>query len=296
MMSAKTHRDKVIRSNLKHWNITSRKIVGLDMIHTEETANMQISRLKWLLMPLAAIIFVTGMIAARQTRRVDDSALKNADKATEWLTYGHGYSEQRYSTLKQIDATNVSHLGLAWSYEVGLGGGPQEATPLFATGVLDGRTNWSVTFAVDARSGKEIWRYNPEVVPGNVLLCCGVISRGIALYEGKVIVPVVDGHLVALDAATGKVIWSVVAIPKENSQNYSLTMAPRVMKGKVIIGNAGAEFAPYSGFLAAFDVNNGKELWRFYTVPGDPSKPFESKAMEAAAKTWTGDWRKYGGG
>ena len=257
---------------------------------------MQISRLKWLLMPLAAIVFTAGIIVARQTRRVDENALKNADKGTEWVTYGHTYSEQRYSPLKQIDTTNVSRLGLAWSYEVGPGGGPQEATPLFANGVLYGITNWSITFAVDARTGKEIWRYDPQVVPGSVRLCCGVISRGIALYEGKVIVPVVDGRLVALDAATGKVLWSVVTVPKENSQNYSLTMAPRVMKGKVLIGNAGAEFAPYRGYLAAFDVNNGKELWRFYTVPGDPSKPFENKAMEAAAKTWAGEWWKYGGG
>jgi quinohemoprotein ethanol dehydrogenase len=257
---------------------------------------MHLSRLKWLLMPIAAIVFITGIVAGRQARRVDDGALKNAGKGSEWLTYGHTYSEQRYSTLKQIDTTNVSRLGLAWSFDLGLGGGPQEATPLFANGVLYAITNWSVTFAVDARTGKELWRYNPEVVPGSVRLCCGVISRGIALYEGKVIVPVIDGRLVALDAATGKVLWSVLTIPKENAANYSITMAPRVMKGKVLIGNAGAEFAPYRGYLAAFDVNNGKELWRFYTVPGNPSKPFENKAMEAAAKTWSGEFWKYGGG
>src|SRR5436309_12523380 len=116
---------------------------------------MRSSRLKWL-MPLAAIVAIAGIVAARQTRRVDDSALKNAGKGTEWLTYGHSYSEQRYSTLKQIDTTNVSRLGLAWSFEVGQGGGPQEATPLFANGVLYGITNWSITFAVDARTGKEI--------------------------------------------------------------------------------------------------------------------------------------------
>jgi len=257
---------------------------------------MHLSRLKWLLMPLAAIVFITGLLGALQTRRVDNNALRNAEKNTEWLTYGQSYSEQRYSTLKVIDTTNVSRLGPAWSYELGEGGGNQEATPLFANGVLYGITNWSVTFAIDARTGKEIWRYDPKVVRGAVLLCCGVISRGIALYEGKVIVPVVDGRLEALDAATGKVLWSVSAIPKENSQNYSLTMAPRVYKGKVLIGTAGAEFAPMRGYLAAFDVNNGKELWKFYTVPGDPSKPFENKHMEAAAKTWTGEWWKYGGG
>jgi PQQ-dependent dehydrogenase (methanol/ethanol family) len=266
------------------------------MIHTEEGELMRTPGLKRLLMPLGAIFFVTGIIAGLQTRRVNDNALKDAGKGTEWLTYGHSYSEQRYSLLKLIDTTNVGRLGLAWSYEVGPGGGPQEATPLFANGVLYGITNWSITFAVDARTGKEIWRYDPKVAPGSVRLCCGVISRGIALYEGKVIVPVIDGRLVALDAATGKVLWSVVTVPKENSQNYSLTMAPRVMKGKVIIGNAGAEFAPYRGYIAAFDVDNGKELWRFYTVPGDPSKPFENKDMEAAAKTWAGEFWKYGGG
>jgi quinohemoprotein ethanol dehydrogenase len=257
---------------------------------------MHLSRSKWLLMPLAAIVLVTGLVAARQTRRVDQNALKNAEKGTEWLTYGQSYSEQRYSTLKQIDTTNVGRLSVAWSIEVGDGGGNQEATPLFANGVLYGITNWSITFAVDARTGKEIWRYNPEVVHGGVRLCCGVHNRGIALYEGKVIVPVVDGRIVSLDASTGKMLWSVVAVPKENSQNYSFTMAPRVYKGKVLIGTAGAEFAPFRGYVAAFDVNSGKELWRFYTVPGDPSKGFENKDMEAAAKTWAGDWWKFGGG
>jgi quinohemoprotein ethanol dehydrogenase len=258
---------------------------------------MRSYRMKWLLMPFAIIVFAAGVVAlGLQTRRVDDNALKNAGKSTEWLTYGHSYFEQRYSTLKQIDTTNVGRLGLAWSMEIGQGGGPQEATPLFANGVLYGITNWSITFAIDARTGKELWRYDPEVVRGSVRLCCGVISRGVALHEGKVIVPVVDGRLVALDATNGRVLWSVNTTPKEYTQNYSITIAPRVMKGKVIIGNAGAEFAPYRGYLAAFDVNNGKELWRFYTVPGDPSKGFESKAMEAAAKTWSGEWWKYGGG
>ncbi len=257
---------------------------------------MHLSRSKWLLMTTAVFIFLTGIVMGLQTRRVDNGTLKNAGKGTEWLTYGHSYSEQRYSTLKQIDAANVGRLGLAWSVEIGQGGGNQEATPLFANGVLYGITNWSIAFAVDARTGKEMWRYDPQVVHGGVRLCCGVISRGIALYEGKVIVPVVDGRLVALDAATGKVLWSVVTVPKENSDNYSLTMAPRVYKGKILIGTAGAEFAPFRGYVAAFDVNNGKELWRFYTVPGDPSKPFENKAMEAAAKTWAGKWWQYGGG
>ena len=256
---------------------------------------MHVSRLKWLL-PAAALVLMTTMVAGWQKDRVNYGELKKAGNGTEWLTYGHSYSEQRYSTLKQIDAGNVGRLGLAWSLEIGEGGGAQSATPLFANGVLYGITNWSITFAVDARTGKEIWRYDPQVVPGSVRLCCGVINRGIALYQDKVIVPVVDGRLVALDAETGKVLWSVFAVPEAERQNYSITMAPRVIKNKVIIGNAGAEFAPYRGYIAAYNVNNGKEMWRFYAVPGDPSKPFENKAMADAAKTWAGEWWKYGGG
>src|SRR5262245_18012126 len=119
---------------------------------------MQLSRLKRLLIPLAAIVFLTGIVTAWQTRRIDQSALKNAGKGTEWLSYGQSPYEQRYSTLKQIETTNVGRLGLAWSFEVGEGGGQQAATPLFANGVLYGITNWSITFAVDSRTGKEIWR------------------------------------------------------------------------------------------------------------------------------------------
>jgi quinohemoprotein ethanol dehydrogenase len=241
---------------------------------------------------------------ALQTPRVDDKALKNAAKGTEWLSYGMDYSEQRYSTATQINTSNVGKLAPAWSYEVGTGGGPQAGTPLYANGVLYGITNWSITFAVDAATGKEIWRYDPQAdrsmtAPGRSRLCCGVNSRGIALYEGKVIVPVIDGRLQAIDAKTGTKLWSVLAIPETKPgelSSYSITMAPRVANGKIFIGNAGAEFPPYRGYVSAFDVNTGKELWRFYTVPGDPSKKFETKAMEQAAKTWTGEWWKQGGG
>ena len=131
--------------------------------------------------------FLTGIVVARQTRRVDNNALKNADKSTEWLTYGHTHAEQRYRPLKQIDTTNVARLGLAWSFEVGEGGGNQEATPLFANGVLYGITNWSITFAVDARTGKELWRWDPEVDraldnPQDDSVCCGPVNRGLGLY------------------------------------------------------------------------------------------------------------------
>jgi quinohemoprotein ethanol dehydrogenase len=249
-------------------------------------------------------ILLAGWMAAAQggrTEKVDDKALKNAGKTgEEWLTHGINYAEQRFSPLKQIDATNVARLGLAWSYDLGTGGGQQSATPLVANGVLYAMTNWSIAFALDARTGKQLWRYDPQIdqkinSPNNDRLCCGVLNRGVALYENKVIVPVNDGRLIALEAATGKPLWSVQATPPGDIA-YSLTMAPRIVKGKIIIGNAGAEFPPYRGYFSAFDPDNGRELWRFYVVPGDPSRKFENKALEKAARTWTGEWWKFGGG
>jgi quinohemoprotein ethanol dehydrogenase len=238
---------------------------------------------------------------AQQPRQPDANALRNAAQSKEWLTYGGNYAETRYSLLRQIDASNVNRLGLAWTYIVGQGGGNQEATPLFSNGVLYGITNWSIAFAVDAKTGREIWRFDPNVDrafaggPTNGGVCCGILNRGLSLYEGKVIMPVLDRRLIALDAATGKPQWTTRILP-EDATGYSLTMAPRIVKDKVIVGLAGAEFTPHRGFFAAFDVNSGREVWRFYTVPGDPSKPFENPALEKAAKTWSGEWWKYGGG
>jgi PQQ-dependent dehydrogenase (methanol/ethanol family) len=265
--------------------------------------------MKWLLLGVPGIVLFTVMTIAlqtqTQTRRVNDDALKNAPKGTEWLSHGMGWSEQRYTTMTQINPQNVKNLKLDWSYEIGPGNGAgQKTNPLYANGVLYGVTNWSVVYAVDAKTGKQLWQYDPVVDaamranPGQ-RLCCGVNSRGIALYEGKVFVAVLDGRIQALDATTGKMLWSSWAIPEPKPgeiSSYSLTMAPRVAKGKVFIGNAGAEFPPFRGYLAAFDVNTGKELWKFYMTPGDPSKGFENKAMEAAAKTWAGKWWEQGGG
>ena len=150
-------------------------------------------------------------------------------------------------------------------------------------------------FAVDARTGKEKWRWDPEVNQEAVRpkICCGIVNRGIAMYQGEVIAPVIDGRLEALDAETGKPVWeSRVGYPQEN---YSVTMAPRIAKGKVIIGVSGRRY-PVRGFFDAYDAKTGQLAWRFYTVPGDPSKPFENAAMKKAAATWDGEWWKFGGG
>jgi PQQ-dependent dehydrogenase (methanol/ethanol family) len=227
---------------------------------------------------------------------VDDAALRNAGRTgEEWLSYGLTPGETRYSPLRQIDATNISRLGLAWSYEVGAGGGGQEATPLVWNGTLFNITNWSITYAVDARTGKEKWRWDPEVNRAAVQpkICCGVVNRGLALYETNVIVPVIDGRLVALNAETGKPVWE--ARVAYSQHNYTITMAPRIAKGKVIIGVAGGEF-PTRGYFQAHDAKTGQFAWRFYTVPGDPSKPFENDDMRKAAATWDPEGLKMGGG
>jgi len=267
---------------------------------------MTAKKMKWLLLGVPGMILLTWTAFAvqQQVKKIDDKALKDAGKGTEWLSNGMSWGEQRYSTMAQINPQNVGKLALAWSYELGPGGGSQQATPLYSNGVLYTVTNWSIVAAVEAKTGKEIWRYDPQAdrtmtQQGRSRLCCGVNSRGIALYEGKVLVPVIDGRMQALDAATGKLLWSSWAIPQPKEgeiSSYSVTMAPRVAKGKVFIGNAGAEFPPFRGYVSAFDVNTGKELWKFYTTPGDPAKGFENKAMEAAAKTWAGEWWKMGGG
>jgi quinohemoprotein ethanol dehydrogenase len=254
------------------------------------------------LFPLTILALLAGwIIMAQQLRRVDDALLKTGSKTgEEWISYGVNWSEQRYSPLKQIDASNVSRLGLAWAYDVPLApGNPQthqEGTPLVFNGVLYSITPWSIVYAVDLKTGKEIWRADPEVNQQvwQSRICCGVVNRGIAMYEGKIIAPAVDGRLRALDAATGRVLWETRVSPE--TMPYTITMAPRVIKGgKVIIGVSGGEYG-VRGFFSAYDVNTGKLAWRFYTVPGDPSKPFEHPELEAAAKTWTNDWWKIGGG
>jgi quinohemoprotein ethanol dehydrogenase len=245
---------------------------------------------------LLGVVLLGWTVMAQQPRRVDDAALKSAGKTGEdWITYGLNQSETRFSPLTQISAGNVSRLGLAWSYNLGLGGGNQEGTPLEYNGTIYGITNWSVVFAVDARTGKEKWRWDPEVNQTAIRpkLCCGVVNRGIAMYNGKIIAPVNDGRLIGIDAESGKPVWEArVAYPQ---QNYTVTMAPRIAKGKVIVGVAGAEY-PVRGYIAAFNADTGQFAWKFYTVPGDPSKGFENDAMKKAAETWEGEWWKLGGG
>ncbi len=249
-------------------------------------------------------IAVLGLVASARAQQsgavVDAKVLDNAGTSRDalpgnWLSYGRSQGETRYSTLKQIDTSNVNRLGLAWTYTLGAGGGNQEATPLVWNNTIYGITNWSVVFALDARTGKQIWRWDPEVNQTAVRpkICCGIVNRGLALYNGMIFAPVIDGRLEALNALTGKVIWeSRVAF----TQNYySITMAPRIANGKVLIGVSGGDH-PIRGFFDAYDAATGHRAWRFYTIPGNPADPYENEAMRKAAKTWGGDFYKMGGG
>jgi len=263
---------------------------------------------KWFVIMAMAVISA-GAAVAQQSRPVDDAALKNAAKnSDEWLTHGRDYAETYYSPLQQIDTTNAQRLGLAWYYDVDNPPGTIEATPIVSNGTIYGTGTWSIVFALDARTGKEKWRWDPKIPrpnfpPGSAgkpnkvrtgpSVCCGPVNRGVAVYNGKVYVGLLDTRLVALDAETGKLVWEVKTA--DINADYSVTGAPRVVAGKVVIGNASGEYAT-RGYVTAYDAETGKQLWRWYTVPGDPSKPFENKAMERAAKTWTGEWWKLGGG
>jgi quinohemoprotein ethanol dehydrogenase len=225
----------------------------------------------------------------------DAKILSDAGAREDWPSYGRSLSETRFSPLRQINATNVRRLGLAWTYVLGPGGGSQEATPLVWKNIVYGITTWSVVFAVDARTGKELWRWDPEVNQAAVRRrpCCGIVNRGLAIYNGTIFAPIIDGRLEALDASSGKVVWEArVAYPQDW---YTITMAPRVANGKVLIGVAGGDH-PTRGFFDAYDAATGRRAWRFYTVPGNPAAPFENEAMRKAAKTWGGEFYKMGGG
>jgi len=217
-------------------------------------------------------------------------AIVAADSTPEnWLSHGRGYDETRHSPLSQIDTSNVASLGLVWSHDLDTDRG-QEATPLIVDGVIYTTSAWSKVQAFDGVSGKLLWQYDPEV-PGATAAsaCCDVVNRGVAYWGGKLFVGTLDGRLVALDAATGKPVWSVATV--EPGKNYTITGAPRVIRGRVIIGNGGAEFG-VRGYVSAYDAEDGDQLWRFYTVPpldGKADGAASDSALATMLATWPGE-------
>lgn len=255
---------------------------------------------------LAAVVIAVG--AAGWTRGSAESAtgpspwdklLAATKNPGDWVTYGGTFDEQRFSRLTRITDRNVGGLGLAWSYEFDTNRA-QESTPLEHDGVLYVTTAWSKVYAFEAASGKLLWHYDPEV-PGayGARGCCDVGNRGAAIYDGKLYFGAFDGRLIALDIKTGKPVWSVVTV--DQSKTYTITGAPRIVKGKVVIGNGGAELGA-RGYVTAYDAQTGRQVWRFYTVPGNPADGPDHAASDKvladkAAGTWFGEyWRTGGGG
>ena len=238
----------------------------------------------------ALMLFSSTLIAAPVTQDRLESAPSSPDN---WLAHGRDLNETRFSPLDQVTKGNVEQLGLAWSYDFpdtrGL-----EGTPLVADGVMYVTGNWSVVHALEATTGEPLWVYDPGVARERAnAFCCGVINRGVALWQDSVIVGTLDGYLVAIDRNDGSERWRTLTI--DPAKNYSITGAPRVADGVVVIGNGGSEYG-VRGYVSGYDAATGEQLWRFYTIPGNPQEGFESPQMATAAETWTGQWWTMGGG
>lgn len=229
------------------------------------------------------------------TATIDGKRITEADhEPGNWLSHGRTYDEQRFSPLTDINARNASELGLAWYWNTGTTRG-LEATLIVVDGTMFSTGSWSVVWAHDAATGELLWTFDPQVPrTWGKYACCDVVNRGVAVWKGKIYVGTLDGRLIALDAGTGQPVWEVQTTDPD--QPYTITGAPRIVKDKVIIGNGGAEYG-VRGYVTAYDSQSGARKWRFYTVPGDPAQPFESRAMELAAMTWRGGkWWEIGGG
>lgn len=257
----------------------------------------------------AALTIIALTLAACGTRdatregagQIDQQRLEAAASDPDnWLTYGGTYAEQRYSTLEQVNDGNVKQLGLAWAVELDTARG-QEGTPIVVDGVMYTSTAWSKVIALNAATGEVLWRFDPQNDGSKgAHACCDVVNRGVAVWKGRVYVGTIDGRLIALDAKDGHKVWEVVTV--DQSKPYTITMAPRVVRDKVIIGNSGAELG-VRGYVSAYDTDTGKLVWRFYTVPGNPADGPDGAASDEAIEklarpTWFGDnyWKLGGGG
>lgn len=224
-----------------------------------------------------------------------DAIFLGTSAGNDWPTFNGTYGEQHFSALNEINAKNISKLGLAWYMD--LDAGNTVTGPIEVGNTVYISVGYSVVHAIDAVSGKLLWKYDSNVAKyAGIRLRQGWGSRGLAWWNNKIYVGTIDGRLIALDAKTGDEVWVVNTLKEITGGSYYVTGAPRVFDGKVIIGNGGTEHASTRGFVTTYDAETGKQLWRFYIVPGNPKDGFENKAMEMAAETWHGEWWKYGGG
>ncbi|MET0281631.1 MAG: PQQ-binding-like beta-propeller repeat protein, partial [Steroidobacteraceae bacterium] len=241
---------------------------------------------------MACAVAALGIVACVATG--SGSGSSNAVADSQWTEHGRDHSEQRYSPLKQINADNISELGLAWYGDLIERGGYQ-TTPVIVDGRIYVTTPWSKVYAFDAKTGKQLWKYDPKVPRelAATTLCCNISNRGVGYWKGKIIWGTLDGRLVAVDAKKGTKVWEAQTTDPEKA--LSITGAPRIGNGMVFIGQAGSEYHQ-RGYMSAWDAETGKKLWHWWVVPGDPAKGFEQPELEWAAKTWNGEWWKTGGG
>ena len=227
---------------------------------------------------------------------IDTQRIINADQEPQnWLSHGRDYNEQRYSPLKRINKDSIGQLELEWSIDMDTTRG-LEATPIVDNGIMFVTSAWSVVHAVNAKTGESLWSYDPEVPKiWSKKACCDVVNRGAAVWKGNVFLATLDGRLIKLKAETGKIVWEINTII-DRELDYTITGAPRIANDKIFIGNGGADMGGVRGYVSAYDTDSGNLIWRFYTIPGDPSLPFEHNELDAASKTWNGQWWLMGGG
>jgi quinohemoprotein ethanol dehydrogenase len=239
----------------------------------------------------ALLVATAGAPAA--TPQIDNVALNNDVDGRNWAAYGRTFGETHYSPLTEINRETVPRLNLAWTVDLNVTN--NLSTPLAVDGVIYVASGYSYVHAVDAKNGKLLWRFDPEVLKvAGAKLRTGWGIRGLAFWKGRLFVGTHDGRLIAIDAKTGAQVWSAQTI--DSADGSFVSGPPRVFNDKVVIGFGGGDFGAVRGYVTAYDTNTGKQLWRWWTVPGDPAKGFENAAMETAAKTWTGEWWKHGGG
>ena len=261
------------------------------------------TRRRWMLLPAMvwAVCSAQASGAAQSSGRpqsptvVNDSAMADESRGDNWLAFGRTYSEQRFSPLTQVNTSNVGDLSLDWYLDLPNDRG-LTSTPLVVDGILYFIGSMNVVRAVDGASGEMLWEYDPDIVghAAHRIRAGWDHSRGIGFWKGKVYVATWDGRLNAVDAATGEELWSVMTV--DPAVHYYITGAPKIFKGRVLIGNGGTENGAARGYVTAYDAETGEQAWRFWIVPGNPAEGFENDAMAMAAETWTGEWWKFGGG
>ncbi|MCK9504581.1 MAG: PQQ-dependent dehydrogenase, methanol/ethanol family [Porticoccaceae bacterium] len=241
-------------------------------------------------------VWLAAVILAFTALSLNAGTILAPEQDKGWPMKGHDNSDNHFSPLSQINTDTVGRLGLSWYLDLPDERAALEATPISVDGVLYFPGSGSVVYAVDAVTGKLLWQHDPEVwknIQPEQLRTVFRANRGVAYGDGKIVVATNDGRLQGLDAKTGELLWNVRTFPQD--QNYFSAGVPRVFKDKVIIGNGGADWGN-RGFVTAFDLKTGKQLWRFYTVPGSPEDNAGDPVMEMAAKTWSGEYWKTGTG